>query len=66
MRSLLTAAFCLVGLFVDATSTAAQQSGADRAKRWFLQNDRDHDGYLTADEVIAYPTKTPKANGPVR
>jgi Ca2+-binding EF-hand superfamily protein len=57
MKSLLAATFCLAGLLADVTSTAAQQSAADWAKRWFMENDRDHDGYLTADEVIAYQLK---------
>jgi Ca2+-binding EF-hand superfamily protein len=56
-KYLLAATLCLAGLFADVTSTAAQESAADWAKRWFKENDRDHDGNLTADEVIAYQLK---------
>jgi Ca2+-binding EF-hand superfamily protein len=36
---------------------SAQVSDADRAKQWFLQHDRDHDGYITLDEVMGYEEK---------
>ena len=35
----------------------AQATDADRAKQWFLQHDRDHDGYITLDEVMGYEEK---------
>ena len=35
----------------------AQASDADRAKQWFLQHDRDHDGYITLEEVMGYEEK---------
>ena len=57
VKCLLAAAFCLAGLIADVSSAAAQQSASDRAKRWFMENDRDHDGYLTVDEVVAYQLK---------
>jgi Ca2+-binding EF-hand superfamily protein len=56
-RALLAAALCLGGLLADVTSTTAQESASDRAKRWFSEHDRNHDGYLIADEVIAYELK---------
>ena len=34
-----------------APSALAQMSAEERAKVWFKEHDRDHDGYLTADEV---------------
>jgi Ca2+-binding EF-hand superfamily protein len=40
-----------------ATPVRAQQSEADRAQQWFLQHDRNHDGYITLDEVMGYETK---------
>lgn len=35
----------------------AQVTDADRAKQWFLQHDRDHNGYITLDEVMGYEEK---------
>jgi Ca2+-binding EF-hand superfamily protein len=35
----------------------AQATDADRAKQWFLQHDRDHDGYITLEEVMGYEAK---------
>ena len=55
--AILTPATKVTSTSTVSSSTTADQSGASRAKRWFLQNDRNHDGYLTADEVIAYQLK---------
>ena len=38
-------------------STAAQTFEAGRAKEWFVEHDRNHDGYVTLDEVMGYETK---------
>jgi Ca2+-binding EF-hand superfamily protein len=35
----------------------AQATDAERAKQWFLQHDRNHDGYITLDEVMGYEEK---------
>jgi hypothetical protein len=37
--------------------TAAQTFEAGRAKEWFVEHDRNHDGYVTLDEVMGYETK---------
>jgi Ca2+-binding EF-hand superfamily protein len=36
---------------------SAQTSAEERAKVWFKEHDRNHDGYLTADEVVSYERK---------
>src|SRR3954470_4533190 len=35
----------------------AQATDAEWAKQWFLQHDRNHDGYITLDEVMGYEEK---------
>ncbi len=36
---------------------AAQMSAEGRASRWFAEHDRNGDGYLQVDEVLAYEAK---------
>jgi Ca2+-binding EF-hand superfamily protein len=40
-----------------ALPASAQTSAEERAKVWFKEHDRNHDGYLTVDEVISYEMK---------
>ena len=48
----------LAGLVVGtALPCRADMSSEDRAKRWFQERDRDHAGYITADEVVSYELK---------
>ena len=39
------------------SSAAAQPFEAGRAKEWFVEHDRNHDGYVTLEEVMGYETK---------
>src|SRR6266481_733649 len=50
---------CLVLLleFLNVLPAQAQTSEEDRSIHWFQAHDRDHDGYLTVDEVIGYEMK---------
>ena len=32
----------------------AQQTNETLAKEWFVEHDRDHDGYITLDEIHEY------------
>lgn len=48
--------FVLV-LALSAGSALADMSTQERLQRWFQEHDRDHSGYLTSDEVIAYELK---------
>jgi len=57
MRKLLMVVLYLATVLVNILPAAAQMSDADRAKRWFVEHDRDHDGYITLDEVMGYETK---------
>jgi len=52
-----TFALLLAALLTVAASALAQMSEEDRAKRWFLEHDRNHDGYVTVDEALAYEAK---------
>jgi len=50
---------CLV-LFVEPSNVhlaQAQSSEENQLIHWFQAHDRDHDGYLTVDEVIGYEMK---------
>jgi Ca2+-binding EF-hand superfamily protein len=38
-------------------STAAQTFDTRRAKECFVEHDRNHDGYVTLEEVMGYETK---------
>jgi Ca2+-binding EF-hand superfamily protein len=40
-----------------ASPALAQPTEADRAKEWFVEHDRNHDGYLTLEEVMGYEAK---------
>ena len=42
----------------------AQQTNETLAKEWFVEHDRDHDGYITLDEVMGYEAKRFKRMGP--
>ena len=42
----------------------AQQTNETLAKEWFVEHDRNHDGYLTLDEVMGYEAKRFKRMGP--
>lgn len=44
-------------ILADALPGHADMSFEQRAKRWFEAHDRDHAGYVTADEVVAYELK---------
>jgi Ca2+-binding EF-hand superfamily protein len=60
MRRLLLSALTLAAL-LSVTTVAlpahAEMSDAERAKRWFLEHDRNQDGYITIDEVMGYEQK---------
>ena len=48
----------LAGLVaITAVPCRADMSSEERAKRWFEEHDRDHVGYVTADEVVSYELK---------
>jgi Ca2+-binding EF-hand superfamily protein len=47
----------LAALLCLMRPAGAQTTDADRAKQWFLQHDRDHNGYITLDEVMGYEEK---------
>ena len=47
----------LAALLCLLQPAGAQPSDADRAKQWFLEHDRDHDGYITLEEVMGYEEK---------
>jgi Ca2+-binding EF-hand superfamily protein len=49
---------------IDISSATAQMSEQDQAKRWFLEHDRDHDGYVTLDEVMRRETELFNRMGP--
>jgi Ca2+-binding EF-hand superfamily protein len=53
----LAALFLLTQPVLSVRPASAQMTDADRAKRWFLEHDRDRDGYLTIDEVMGYEAK---------
>jgi len=57
MRPLLPAALALSTVLLLLQPAGAQMSDADRARRWFLEHDRDRDGYVTLDEVMKYEAK---------
>ena len=57
MPKLLLVTFVLTGLLCYALSAAAQTDGSQEAKLWFAAHDRNHDGFITVDEVIGYETK---------
>ena len=42
----------------------AQQTNEALAKEWFVEHDRDHDGYITLDEVMGYEAKRFRRMGP--
>ena len=42
----------------------AQQTNETLAKEWFVEHDRNHDGYITLDEVMGYEAKRFKRMGP--
>jgi Ca2+-binding EF-hand superfamily protein len=42
----------------------AQQTNETLAKEWFVEHDRDHDGYITLDEVMGYEAKRFRRMGP--
>jgi hypothetical protein len=57
-KFLLIASSCCFALMLPVINAAvAQMSDEDRARRWFMEHDRDHDGYVTLDEVMAYEGK---------
>src|ERR1700674_67779 len=37
--------------------TSAEMSIEEHAKRWFMEHDRNGDGFLTVDEVVHYELK---------
>src|SRR5215475_9175009 len=57
MRKLLWASLVIVGALTCAVPAVAQSTGIDEAKLWFAAHDRNHDGYITLDEVMGYDTK---------
>ena len=57
MPKLLLVTFFLAGLLCRALPLAAQTDGAQETKLWFAAHDRNHDGYITVDEVIGYEAK---------
>jgi Ca2+-binding EF-hand superfamily protein len=42
---------------IAALPCHADMSSEEQAKRWFAEHDRDHVGYVTAEEVVAYELK---------
>jgi Ca2+-binding EF-hand superfamily protein len=42
----------------------AQQTNETLAKEWFVEHDRNHDGYITLDEVMGYEAKRFKRMAP--
>lgn len=44
-------------LLLAAQPLRAQMTDQQRAQQWFLQHDRNHDGYITLDEVMGYEAK---------
>jgi Ca2+-binding EF-hand superfamily protein len=44
-------------LLLAAQPLRAQMTDQQRAKEWFVEHDRNHDGYVTLDEVMAYEAK---------
>ncbi len=44
-------------LTIAAPGVHAEMTDADRAKRWFLEHDRNQDGYIDIDEVMGYEQK---------
>ena len=47
-----------------ASPLLAQQTNETLAKEWFVEHDRDHDGYITLDEVMGYEAKRFKRMAP--
>jgi Ca2+-binding EF-hand superfamily protein len=44
-------------VLAPARPVSAQPTAADLAKEWFLEHDRNHDGYITLDEAMGYEAK---------
>jgi Ca2+-binding EF-hand superfamily protein len=44
-------------LLLAAQPVRAQMTDQQRAKEWFVEHDRNHDGYITLDEVMNYEAK---------
>src|SRR5215469_16249715 len=42
----------------------SQQTNYTPAKEWFVEHDRNHDGYINLDEVMGYEAKRFKRMGP--
>jgi Ca2+-binding EF-hand superfamily protein len=55
--SLPAALLAFAALVVFVAPAIAQPTEADRAKEWFVEHDRNHDGYVTLDEVMGYEAK---------
>jgi Ca2+-binding EF-hand superfamily protein len=57
MRGQLTIPLTFVLALSVVLPTSAEMSIEEHAKRWFMEHDRNGDGFLTVDEVVHYELK---------